>query len=121
VNVTRGQKINPAKLAQARKFRRQMTPSERLLWEALRRSALGLHFRRQQIIGGFIADFYCARARLAIEVDGAVHRGKEANDRARDMTLAALGIRTLRFSADAVAMHLDSVIRRIARPADPTP
>jgi very-short-patch-repair endonuclease len=52
-----------------------MTAEERLLWEALRRNTIdGLHFRRQQVIAGFIVDFYCHSAALAIEVDGAFHR-----------------------------------------------
>src|SRR5258707_1243130 len=54
---------------------RKMTPAERRLWKALRRNALdGLHFRRQQVIEGYIADFYCDAAKLAIELDGAVHQ-----------------------------------------------
>jgi hypothetical protein len=50
-----GQKIDPAKLEQARTLRRNVTPAEKRLWAALRRNQLdGFHFRRQQIIDGFI-------------------------------------------------------------------
>ncbi len=55
--------------ARARELRREMTPAEKVLWQELRGNKLGLHFRRQQIIAGFIADFYCYAASLIIEVD----------------------------------------------------
>jgi very-short-patch-repair endonuclease len=50
-----------------------MTPAERILWQELRGNKLGAHFRRQQIIAGFIVDFYCHKVALVIEVDGDVH------------------------------------------------
>nr|WP_225894176.1 DUF559 domain-containing protein [Atlanticothrix silvestris] len=59
-NIVIGQAINPDKMQLAREFRRQMTPAEKILWQHLRGNRLnGLHFRRQQIIDGFIVDFYC--------------------------------------------------------------
>ena len=66
---------------------------------------MGLKFRRQASIGGFIVDFYCPSLRLAIEVDGSVHRGTEAEarDRDRDHHLAATGIRVIRLSNDQVS------------------
>src|SRR5271163_300175 len=71
VGITGSQPVAASKLELARKFRREMTSQERTLWESLRRNQLeGLHFRRQQVIGGFVADFYCASGRLAIEIDG---------------------------------------------------
>src|SRR5258708_27853937 len=73
--ITSGQNVHPDKLEFAKQLRRKMTPAERRLWKALRRNALdGLHFRRQQVIEGYIADFYCDAAKLAIELDGAVHQ-----------------------------------------------
>ena len=72
--VVRGQRVVRAKLEQAKLLRRDMTLEERLLWTRLRRSQRhGLHFRRQQVIYGFIVDFYCASVNLAVEVDGLVH------------------------------------------------
>lgn len=47
-----------------------MTPAEKALWEELRANKLGVHFRRQQVVQGFIVDFYCHQAALVIEVDG---------------------------------------------------
>ena len=55
----------PEKQALARQMRRMMTSAEALLWKSLRNNQLGgLHFRRQQVIEGFIADFYCREGRL---------------------------------------------------------
>jgi very-short-patch-repair endonuclease len=57
-------------------------------WQHLRANQLnGLHFRRQQIIDGFIADFYCHVARLVIEVDGEIHQQQAEYDAERDRVL----------------------------------
>jgi very-short-patch-repair endonuclease len=58
----------------ARDLRRRQTPEEELLWQDLRRSKLkGLSFRRQHVIGPYIVDFICLRARLIVELDGGHH------------------------------------------------
>ena len=115
-NIVRGQPIDPVKLAQAKQFRRNMTPAERILWQALRGNALGgLHFRRQQIIGGFIVDFYCHRASLAVEVDGGVHRTTAEYDSERDAALSNLGVRVLRISSEVVERNIEGVLETIAR------
>ncbi|HEY9766381.1 MAG TPA: DUF559 domain-containing protein, partial [Chroococcales cyanobacterium] len=58
----------------AREFRKEPTPSESLLWEALRKGRLdGRRFRQQQPIGHFIVDFYCPSEKLVVEVDGPIH------------------------------------------------
>jgi very-short-patch-repair endonuclease len=73
-SLIRGQKISRAKFEMSKGLRQQMTPEERILWERLRRNGLnGIHFRRQQVIDGYIVDFYCQSANLIIEVDGEVH------------------------------------------------
>jgi very-short-patch-repair endonuclease len=59
----------------ARALRKEMTPAEQTLWSELRGNQLhGAKFRRQQVIAGYIADFYCHAARLVIELDGPVHQ-----------------------------------------------
>jgi very-short-patch-repair endonuclease len=114
-NVIRGQHIDPKKLLLAKALRRNMTPAERLLWNRLRRSALeALHFHRQQIIVGFIVDFYCAAAQLAVELDGPLHEDREEADFERDRALAELGIRTLRIRNEELAGDFEGVVRRIA-------
>ena len=115
LSVTRGQPVDPAKVSFARAMRRNMTPTERVLWNRLRRSALeGLHFHRQQIVAGFIVDFYCAAASIAIELDGPVHDSQLESDRERDQVLTELGIRTMRIRNEEVANDLESVLKQIA-------
>ena len=71
-----------------------MTPEERMLWNHLRQNrCAGFHFRRQQVISGFIA-VYCDAARLAVELDGAFH--EPAYDAERDDALARAGLVVLR-------------------------
>ena len=73
--IVTGQRINPEILKRAKELRKEMTPAERCLWNRIRANRLGgWHFRRQQIINGFIIDFYCHKAELVIEVDGPIHR-----------------------------------------------
>jgi len=112
--IVRGQRVEEAKVVRARELRREITPAESLLWSALRRSQLdGLHFRRQQVIRGFIADFYCHSAGLVIEVDGAAHHGREDYDAEREQALAALGLHELRFTNEEVEADLAGVLSRI--------
>jgi very-short-patch-repair endonuclease len=70
-----------------------------------------LHFRRQQVIAGFIVGFYCASARLVVEIDGAAHDETTDYDANRDGVLRQLGIRTLRISNESVNSDLHSVLR----------
>ena len=93
--------------------RRNPTPSERTLWNALRGRQLGIKVRRQVVLANTIVDFYVPEAKLAIEVDGAAHHGREAYDRRRDEYLAAHGVRTLRVKAWHVERRLPLVIAAI--------
>ncbi len=91
--------IDAGKLLLARKSRRAPTAAEAAAWQLLRGRALfGLKFRRQQIVAGFIVDFYCAAARLALELDGAVHDdvAEREYDEHRSRLLANLSIRVVR-------------------------
>jgi very-short-patch-repair endonuclease len=73
----------------ARSLRRRMTPPEVILWQALRRGRLEeLRFRRQHPMGPYILDFYCAPARLAVEVDGIGHDHQISRDARRGEWLA---------------------------------
>ncbi|HEY7577739.1 MAG TPA: endonuclease domain-containing protein, partial [Acetobacteraceae bacterium] len=66
--------VGQSPLSHARALRRDATPAERLLWQGLRNRAVGrLKFRRQVPLGPYIADFYCASAKLVVEVDGVSH------------------------------------------------
>jgi very-short-patch-repair endonuclease len=101
----------------ARALRRNATSAERCLWQALRRKQIcGFRFRRQVILGGFIADFACFEARLIVEVDGATHSTEEEvrRDLRRTDALATEGFAVLRFANDDVYRNLDGVAETIA-------
>jgi very-short-patch-repair endonuclease len=67
----------PEKQDLARQMRRQMTSASDALWQRLRRSQLrGLHFRRQQVIDGFVVGFYCREVRLVVEWTGKFTSGR---------------------------------------------
>jgi len=99
----------------AKTLRREMTPPEIALWLALRKNDAGLRFRKQHPAGDYALDFYCAPARLAIEVDGEVHgRGdRPERDAVRDAWLATQGVTVLRYPARDVFSELDAVVRQI--------
>ena len=100
-----------ATVAIARAMRRQMSRQERILWRALRGNALdGFHFRRQHIVHGYLVDFYCHRARLAIEVDGFANQRQPDCDEFRDRLLSEEGIKVLHISAKAIDLSPDSVL-----------
>jgi very-short-patch-repair endonuclease len=103
------------KFRQAETLRRTMTPAEAILWQHLRANRLqGYHFRRQQVIAGFIADFYCHAAGLVVEVDGAVHAAQVTYDAERDRVLAAHGLRILRIPNSEIEQNLPTVLAQIA-------
>lgn len=99
----------------AKRLRREMTPPEIALWRALRTNDHGLRFRRQYAAGPYILDFYCAPARLAVEIDGEAHSrgGRPERDAQRDAWLAMRGILTERLAARDVFTNLDGVVRRV--------
>ena len=105
--------------AHARQLRKEMTPAERILWHELRgRRFDGLKFRRQQIMGEYILDFYCAQTLLAIEVDGETHLGKETSDEKRSQWIERQGIKVLRFWNTQVYDELEAVLELIFRECD---
>ena len=101
-------------LEKARRLRREMTPHERKLWYLfLRRYPVKIY--KQRIIGSFIVDFYCAAARLVIEVDGFQHYEPEgmAYDAERSGYLTALGLEVMRFTNRDIDRHFHSVCEQI--------
>ena len=99
----------------ARKLRGEMSLPEGLLWRALRARPGGLKFRRQHPSGVYVLDFYCADARLAVEIDGEGHGmgDRPARDAVRDAWFARAGIATVRIPAREVLNDLDAVVRGI--------
>jgi very-short-patch-repair endonuclease len=100
----------------SRELRANMTNAEKRLWEKINRRQLkGCQFYRQKPIGDYIVDFFCLKAKLAIEVDGGQHLSQDArsNDRLRDEYLQSLGISVLRFKNSEVLMNIEGVVERI--------
>ena len=88
-----------SQLKNARQLRREMTPHERKLWYLFLRN-YPVKIYKQRIIGSFIVDFYCASAKVVIEVDGSQHFEPQglAYDAERSKFLRSLGLEVLRFS-----------------------
>ena len=121
-NIAAGQQIDAEKLDFARELRKQMTPAETRLWSSLRgRKLNGLKFRRQQIIDGFIADFFCSSAGLAIELDGSVHESQADYDANRDSVVSERGLRIIRISNDRIVFELEAMLVEISVIAGHTP
>lgn len=102
----------------AKAMRRQMTPPEARLWQAVRAGRMnGLKWRRQHPVGPFILDFYCAVAALAVEVDGAVHDDPDqiARDRRRTAWLERQGLKVIRIASVDVRDDLDGVLDYVLR------
>jgi very-short-patch-repair endonuclease len=100
-----------SKITFARKLRREMTPPEARIWARLRVRDTGISFRRQHPIGPYVLDFYCAKARLAIEVDGLIHTTEDQpeRDERRDAWLLTQDITTYRITASDVMTDPDEV------------
>lgn len=91
-----------------------MTPAGNALWHRLCANRLsGLHFRRQQVIAGFIADFYCHSAALVIELDGGIHSETQDYDSGRDQAMINRGFQILRFTNQEIDQHMENVLSRI--------
>ena len=98
----------------AKQLRRDMTPWERKLWYCFLRTFTP-RFQRQKPIGGYIADFYCAKTRLVIELDGAQHYTPEQQqtDSLRTEFFAQNHIRVLRFTNLDIDRRFDGVCQTI--------
>jgi very-short-patch-repair endonuclease len=95
-----------------------MTDAERRLWQYLKRKQIhGLTFYRQRPIGPYVVDFYCARAGLVIELDGAQHQTDEGarSDATRDEFLRRKGLQVLRFSNQRVLNDTEKVVEEIKK------
>ena len=90
-----------------------MTTAEKALWQELRANKLGVHFRRQQIIAGFIVDFYCHKAALVVEVDGEIHDLQREKDARRETVLKEMGLSIVRFRNEDVIKDLPTVVGKI--------
>ena len=114
---------NKNNVALARVLRKNMTPQERKLWYDFLRN-YEIRFQRQKPIGNYIADFYCHKARLIIELDGSGHYfdKQEKRDKPRTEELESLGLRVIRFSNldvdnnfDGVCTYVDNMVRDLMK------
>ena len=107
------------KLALARQLRREPTPAERHAWSVLRnRRLLGLKFRRQHVLHGFIVDFYCPALKLVLELDGNPHDGatQASYDDARTAWLKSAGYRLIRIrNRDLTREILEGIVGQVLR------
>lgn len=100
----------------SRQLRKGMTDAESLLWSKIRSKQLKRRqFYRQKIIGNYIADFYCPKSDLIIELDGGQHYTKEGKEKdvIRDNYMESLGLRVLRFSDKEIFENLNGVLETI--------
>jgi very-short-patch-repair endonuclease len=110
-------RIYPPVLLRSRELRHPQTPAEATLWRHLRNRNFGYKFRRQHPIDRFIIDFYCAEAKLCIEIDGSSHFEKEQGeyDKARTEILEELGYQVIRFTNNDVRYNIHVVVDEIVR------
>ena len=112
MNKTKNEKLTP----NSQTLRKNMTKEERHLWYDFLKD-LPVTINRQKVIGDYIVDFYCASAKLVIELDGSQHyeqSGKQ-QDKIRDEYLISLGIRVLRYSNLDVNRNFEGVCSDILR------
>lgn len=113
-NIVRGQSVSFEMLERAKKLRGEMTPAEKILWKEVRANRLqGLHFRRQQIVHGYFADFYCHQHELIVELDGEIHAFQKEYDAERETYLIALGFRIIRFKNEEITKNLKGALQKI--------
>jgi len=98
----------------ARELRSNMTGSELILWDHIRKRKLnGVHFRRQHPYGIYILDFYCFEVNLAIEIDGPIHLDQQEYDMERTKDLESSGMKVIRFTNRDIEERIDWVLEKI--------
>ncbi len=107
-------KYNNNLIPVAKKLRENMTDAEKLLWYNFLKNH-NVRFRRQKVIVNYIADFYCAKAKLVIEIDGKHHKLKDKaeQDDYRSDYLNALDIKVIRFTNDEIINNFNIVCNKI--------
>ena len=109
-------KADPLIFFNARELRNKLTPSEQVFWLRLKEQFPKYKFRRQHPISIYVADFYCHKLKLIIEIDGSIHDSEEAkfNDKRRQQDLENLNLILIRFTNDQVKNEIESVIEKIS-------
>lgn len=103
----------------ARTLRKQRTAAENVLWSVLRGKKFhGYKFYRQQPVASYIADFYCPKLRLIIEVDGEIHENLKERDNYRSKELKRMGLLVVRYTNQQIQTELPRVLTHLTRVAD---
>jgi cyclase len=107
----------PSVFENAKQLWNTMTDAETVLWMLLKQRIDGCKFRRQHPIGLFIADFYCHKAKLVIEVDGCIHNLPDIrkNDEKKENYLMRNGYRVLRFTNKEIMTSIETVMQKITQ------
>ena len=106
----------------AKEMRREMTEPEKMLWFQLRAKRFqGIKFRRQNVVGHYIADFYSRETMLIVEVDGETHAFQQKYDRVRELYFNGLGYQVIRFTNHDVLQNLEGVLTLIGLACPPLP
>ena len=108
-------RASAAMQVRARELRHEMTPAEKKLWWRIRNGQLnGAHIRQQHAVGPFIVDFFCAKSKLVIEVDGDTHAEQVEYDAERTRWLnEQKHYRVIRFTNNDVLHRINAVVERI--------
>ncbi len=109
---------NPEIFENAKELRKNMTVAEKILWEYLSNNKIdGFRFKSQHPISRFIADFYCHKAKLVIEIDGGYHLSKAQKelDKGREAEFENFGLRIIRFNNSQVEEDIGFVINEIKK------
>jgi len=105
----------------AKELRKSQTEAEKILWSKLNKNQiLGLQFRRQHPINKFIADFFCAKIKLVVEIDGNIHDIPEYHnhDLGRSNVLNDFGITVIRFTNEQIIQEIDYTVNQIQKIAE---
>jgi imidazole glycerol-phosphate synthase subunit HisF len=106
---------SPIIFANARKLRDEPTSSEIIFWSLLKQHFSNFRFKRQHPISRYIADFYCHKLNLVIEIDGSIHDTEEVknNDKLREEFLETLNLIIVGFTSDEVCKNGESVVKKL--------
>ena len=106
---------SPIIFENAKRLRNQLTRSEIVFWNLLKQYFPNYRFKRQHPVSQYIADFYCHKFKLVIEIDGGIHLSGKAksNDRARDEFMQSLSLKIIRFTNDEVCKNGEIVVKKL--------
>jgi cyclase len=106
---------SPIIFANAKRLRNEPTASEIIFWGLLKQHFADFRFKRQHPVSQYIADFYCHKLRLVVEIDGGIHLSKDAikNDKLRDEFMNSLNLKIIRFTNDEVCKNGEEVVKKL--------